>query len=242
MKTEIFLSCGKSDPRRTVSAMISLLCLLCIAAGINRKFPFGILKATAIDLMKVTDLLPMLFFVPLSLICLVLIINAYQGFQRPWILITFVIGTFALGCGFGMHDPFNAILMRVPENVPQSLRASMIFFDDKFGHWLFFAGFILVSLSVSCSELANPAERDFHPFFLLFLYSISALVALAIWKNMIHEETSTDIAVLFATCAILIALQAISGNFRLRRMPVLSATYLAYGGGAILSVLTWILF
>lgn len=233
---------SSQDKIRQIMLCIIALCLVAVLACLNRKFPPAILKLQLIDVFRITDLLAMLLFSPLALFFLWKLLRIYEGNKIPWISFIFILGAFLLGCGFGMHDPFNVFTMKYGREIPEKIYGSIIFLDDYLGHWLFFAGFMLVSLSACFAELENPVELNF-PLSFVAGFSIAAfMVALGIFKNMIKEETVTDIVILLACSACAFGFQLFKKQKNFLRLPCNLALHIAYAGGAILTIAYWILF
>ncbi len=224
----------------SVFFLLLILAILSVAGGINRKMPFGILRYDFIDIMKVTDLFGMLFLAPSTLICLFCIFHIYDGMKSKLLSILFILGAFFLGAGFGMHDPFNIFQRRYSGQLPLDIIRSMEFLDDGLGHWLFFAGFALVSLSVCFAELRNQAEENMPAFFVICISLAGLAVAVAICLNMIHEETLQDILVLFSVTAAVFSYHLKKRLLPLKRLPAVMMVYSSYGGGALLTVSYWI--
>ncbi len=150
-------------------------------------------------------------------------------------------GVYLLGLGFGMHDPFNAIHMQGGRGLSPELLRSVAYFDDVLGHGFFLAGFMLVSLAVAAAEAATPWRSPVPWPWMSLLGVLGGLAGAVVWHNMVNERTAGDLAALLVTAGVAAAIQAGCRVGSLRRVPVLAMLYLAYGGGAAATIVTWCL-
>lgn len=141
--------------RKTILLM-GLVALVIVLATLCRKLELGFLRMKALDALRVCDLLTLFVFAP-SIIILGWTLFKTTCKRRSVVLESAVItGIFLLGMGFGMHEPAN--VLNGGAHTPKALKESLNFFDNFLGHWIFFAGFILVTVSLSVAETREPQE------------------------------------------------------------------------------------
>ena len=221
-----------------------LLCLagisaVCLLVGLNRKFPPAFLRTPLFDVMQVTDVLFMLLFTPVSLFLGWLMLKAYGGTGRMLNVLLFLAGVYLLGLGFGMHDPFNALHMYRGGDLSPAMLRSVAYFDDVLGHRLFFAGFMLASLSVVAAEAVRPFRVPIPWPWMSLPVAMGVVSGVVVWHNMVNEKTGGDLVALLATVAATAAVQAACRTGSPRHAPVSAVLYLAYGGGALATLLAW---
>ncbi len=230
------------DDRKRLRGVLLYLCGICIACiltGLNRKCAPGFLKVPLFDVMQITDTLFMLVFTPVSLIFAWFIFQLYEGARNKFNTILFIMGVYFLGIGFGMHDPFNALHMYKSREIPPDILRSVVYFDDMLGHDLFFIGFMLTTLSVAGAEAARPYRSSLPWKILIFPVLMGITAGIVVWRNMVNENTSGDIAVLLATTFAAAILHAVFKAGSIRRLPALLVLYIAYGGGSLATILHW---
>jgi hypothetical protein len=71
--------------------------------------------------------------------------------SRPHMAISlaFIVGIYLLGAGYGDHEVTNYLHIRFcPVDNGSPLCRAIIFNDDEFSHWVFFAGFVMVNAAL----------------------------------------------------------------------------------------------
>jgi len=226
--------------RRTLR-VLGLLCAVTVLAGINRKLNIPLLRAPLTDALRLCDYLVMICFAPLVLVLLWNLIKINGGTSYAPVVILFLGGVYLIGMGFGMHEPMNALQATPGYCPPEPFRQSIIFFDDKLGHWVFFIGFALVSITVALAELRNPYLEPVSLPAAAGAGMIGFVSAIVIYFNMVREQTGVDIAVILATLAAIAAVHLCHSRTSLRRLPVVLTCYIAYGLGSAATFLHWLL-
>lgn len=233
-----------SDKRRIRQMMLTLtaLCITVVLAGINRKLSVPFLREPVTDVFRMCDYIVVFFIAPATVFFLYLLIKINKGTQSFISIVIFIFGVYLLGVGFGMHEPMNAITVSGSLIGEPTLIRTFIFFDDELGHWVFFAGFMLISIAVAWSEICCPYNKKMKWNILLPVWIIGLLTALVIYLNMVREKTGHDIAVIIVTVAVIGILHLFNGRSNLKRVPVVFTCYIAYGGGALVTLLHWCFF
>lgn len=222
--------------RKTILLM-GLFAAVIVLSTLSRKLELGVLRMKALDALRVCDLLTLFVFAP-SIIMIGWTLFKTTCVRRNVMLEGAVIlGIFLLGMGFGMHEPAN--VLNGGAHTPKALRESLNFFDNLLGHWIFFAGFTLVTVSLSIAETRDPQETPV-PVWARFYAVISGLaVAIAIYGNMVNEKTSVDLAVLAVCILLMFIFHMLNGKAPFSRIPITLLLYIAFGFGILSTLLKW---
>lgn len=145
--------------------------------------------------------------------------------------LTFIIGLYLFATGYGSHETTNYLHARFcPDGEASDLCRIVIFNDDEFSHWLFFAGFVLVNGALMLLQVVYPwpgrmGRRDTAVLILNALF-----VALGIFANLGFEEIGLDLYVV-------LGLALFSGwlLWRNGRQPLLVYYTVAYGVGLVVT-------
>lgn len=224
--------------RKTILLM-GLIAVVIILSTLSRKLELGVLRMKALDALRVCDLLTLFVFAP-SIIILGWTLFKTTCLRRNVILQDAVIlGIFLLGMGFGMHEPAN--VLNGGAHTPTALKVSLNFFDNLLGHWIFFAGFMLVTVSLSVAETRDPQESPVPKWALSFAVISGFAVAIAIYGNMVNEKTLVDLAVLAACLLAMFIFHMLNGKAQLSRIPITLLLYIAFGFGILFTLLKWAL-
>ncbi len=83
-----------------------------------------------------------------------------SGPRAPLLLnVAFIVGVYLLGVSYGDHEVTNHLHARFcADGSASDLCRIVIFNDDHFSHWLFFAGFVLLNGSLMLFQLRFPTE------------------------------------------------------------------------------------
>ncbi len=228
------------DKYKKIVWILAEFTLVIFIAGICRKAPPEFMKANLLGVMSVAISFNMLILAPWGTLCAWRIFKLYEGPSDGLASTLFIVGVFMLGAGFGMHEPFNA--MHATLRLPPELRGLVAYYDDDLGHWLFFIGFGILSLAMAAAEMARPSDAPVPLPAYVTIVVLGIIVAVVIWFQMRNEKTVLDIAVLFATVAGAEALRLAHGAVTPRRLPSITSIHVGYGGGAVATVLCWVLF
>jgi hypothetical protein len=217
--------------------LIGLLAAVVALSTLSRKLELHFLRMKALDALRVCDLLTLFVFAP-SIIVLGWTLFKTTCVRRSVILESAVIlGIFFLGMGFGMHEPAN--VLNGGAHTSKALKESLNFFDNYLGHWIFFAGFMLITVSLSIAETRDPQECPVPKWALMFIIIAGLAVAVSIYGNMVHEKTAVDIAVLTVSLIAMFVFHMINGKASLQRIPITLQLYIAFGIGTLATLLKW---
>lgn len=227
-----------------IKKAVTLLCCLggvAVLAGINRLSHAPFFRAHLWDILRMCDILVAFVLAPIGAIFLWLLFRVYDGHKSIAGTIIFIIGVYFLGAGFGMHEPFNIFISTYKTQMTGAMLKSSVFFDDQLGHWVFFAGFMLISIAGAYAEILKPYEEKLPLKFILPAFGVGLATAIVIFLNMAWEKTAADIATLALTVAVVSVIHFIYSSKSLMRLPATLALYTAYGGGTAITVLYWLI-
>ncbi|HCE46473.1 MAG TPA: hypothetical protein DET40_23255 [Lentisphaeria bacterium] len=223
---------------RNTIQLIGVIAAVIVLASLSRKLELEFLRMKALDALRVCDLLTLFVFAP-SIVILGWTLFKTTCIRKSVMLEgSVIIGIFLLGIGFGMHEPAN--VLNGGAITPKALKESLNFFDNLLGHWIFFAGFMLLTVSLSIAETRDPQERPVPKWVLAFTIISGLAVAAAIYGNMFNEKTGVDIAVLAACLLAMSIFHMINGKASLSRIPITLLLYIAFGLGSLATLLKWL--
>jgi hypothetical protein len=135
----------------------------------------------------------------------------------------FVVATFVLGVSYGEHELTNYLSARFCDGDTGDLCRLIAFHDDEFSHWLFFAGFLLVSVVLMVAQAIWPAPRPAAGRDLALLTGNALFIGAGIFANLGFEEIGLDLYVVAAVAALAVLLL-----WRRGRQPLLVYYAVAY--------------
>lgn len=231
--------CLKTENRgRNTVLLVGATGVVIVLAALSRKLQLEFLEMKALDALRVRDLLALFLFAPTVIILGWILLKTTCVGKSVMLEGAVILGIFFLGMGFGMHEPMNVLNGKIA-NTPKALGESLNFFDNYLGHWLFFAGFVIMTVSLSAAETRDPQENPV-PGWILASTIISGLaVAVSIYGNMFNEKAGVDIAVLGACLLAMFVFHMINGRASLLRIPITLLIYIAFGLGSLATLLKW---
>jgi len=128
----------------------------------------------------------------------------------------FVIGIYLFGAGYGSHEVTNYLHSRFcDQETTSDLCRIVIFNDDEFSHWVWFAGFVLINLVLLLTQALFPYRGDWQRRDIGLLIGNGLFVALGIFANLAFEEIGLDLYIV-----ALLALLAVGAWQRYGRQPL----------------------
>jgi hypothetical protein len=151
------------------------------------------------------------------------------GRKRMLLNLAFITGLYLLGAGYGDHEVTNYLHGRFCTPDPGSdLCRILIFNDDEFSHWVFFAGFVLMNAALMLLQVVFPyagvlTRRD------KWLLALNALfIGAGIFANLAFEVIELDLYVVALLAALSLVLL-----WRRGRQPLLLYYGVAYNFGLV---------
>lgn len=141
----------------------------------------------------------------------------------------FVIGIYLFGAGYGAHEVTNYLHTRFcAQETTSDLCRIIIFHDDEFSHWVWFAGFVLVNLVLLVTQALFPYRGAWQGRDTLLLVGNGLFVALGIFANLAFEAIGLDLYIV-----ALLAFLAVGLWWRYGRQPLFLYYAVAYWAGLV---------
>ncbi len=146
----------------------------------------------------------------------------------------FVIGIYLFGVGYGNHEVTNYLhacfCATAPAGapLPDDFCRIVIFNDDEFSHWIWFAGFVLINLVLLLTQAIYPYRGLWGGRDRGFLIANGLFVALGLFANLAFEAIGLDLYVV-----ALLALLAAGLRWRFGRQPLFLYYNIAYWIGLV---------
>ena len=113
--------------------------------------------------------------------------------HTAWNLV-FIIGVFISAVSYGFHEMGNYLHFRFClEDTTSDLCRIVIFNDDEFSHWLFFAGFIMVNAAILFIQNIFPHRGEVKGGDVALLLLNSLFLGLGVMANFGFEEIGLDL-------------------------------------------------
>jgi hypothetical protein len=143
--------------------------------------------------------------------------------------LAFIAGVYLLGAGYGDHEVTNYLHSRFcGRGDASALCRIVVFNDDEFSHWVFFAGFVLVNAALMLLQTLFPRREATSGRDSALIAGNAVLIGAGIFANLAFERIGLDLYVV-----ALLALVAFVLLRRLGRQPLLVYYATAYGLGLV---------
>lgn len=143
--------------------------------------------------------------------------------------LSFTIGVYLLGAGYGSHEVTNYLHWRFCRgNAQGALCQIIIYNDDVFAHLVFFAGYVLVNGSLLLIQAAFPHPASLTLADLTALSLNGLFVGAGVFANLAFEEISMDLYVVALLAALSVFLL-----YRCGRQPLLIYSAVGHGVGLV---------
>lgn len=151
--------------------------------------------------------------------------------------VIFIIGLYLTAVSYGTHEVTNYLHVRFClEDSTSDLCRIIIFNDDEFSHWLFFAGFLLVNLSILFLQELFPHQGQLSGGDVSLLFLNSLFLGAGVMANLGFEEVGLDLYIVAALAVISASLL-----WRRGRQPMFIYYTFAYWLGLVGSILAQVL-
>lgn len=115
--------------------------------------------------------------------------------HTAWNLV-FIVGVYLTAVSYGIHETTNYFHVRFCLDDPaDDLCRIIIFNDDEFSHWLFFAGFIMVNAAILLLQTVFPHPGEVGSGDIALLLLNSLFLGLGVMANLGFEEIGLDMYV-----------------------------------------------
>ena len=235
-----------SVPLSRLHWLLSVQTVVILLASLNRLGSWTLGYVAANEFLRWVDLHNMLTLPLISVTAFYLLkLEIERGERRsngrsPLLLnLVFIIGLYLFAASYGSHETTNYLHARFcPTGNTTDLCRIVIFNDDEFSHWLFFAGFVLMNGALMLLQVVFPRRdvvggRDTAALSRadVAVLTLNALfVALGIFANLGFEALGLDLYVV-------LGLAVLAGwlLWRNGRQPLLVYYAVAYGVGLVLT-------
>ncbi len=122
--------------------------------------------------------------------------------------LAFIVGVYLLAASYGDHEVTNYLHARFCANDTSSdLCRIVIFNDDEFSHWVFFAGFVLINGALMLLQVLFPHPGRLTTADKVLLVVNGAFIGLGVFANLAFEVIGLDlyvVALLALIAAVLV--------------------------------------
>jgi hypothetical protein len=226
---------------RTIHTLLSVQTLVIILGSINRLTNLTTAYVLPNQFLRWVDLLNMLAIPLASLLASYLLKRHLEtahncgrrdGVAHVWLSIAFFIGMYLTAASYGDHEVTNYLHTRFcATETTSDLCRIVIYNDDEFSHYVFFAGFTLVNAALMLLQVIFPYRGEWRRSDVVLIVINSLFIALGIFANLGFEEIGLDLVVVAALAVIALGLL-----WRNRRQPVVLYYAAAYGVGLVMTV------
>lgn len=150
-----------------------------------------------------------------------------NGLWHNLLSLLFIVGVYIFGAGYGNHEVTNYLHGRFCIDEPDNALCRIIIFnDDEFSHWIWFAGFVMINATLMGVQALFPtrtvmSRRDD------WLIGANALfIALGIFANLGFEQIGLDLYIVALLAGLAWALL-----WRKGKQPLLLYYTIAYSLG-----------
>jgi hypothetical protein len=222
------------DSLKRTHLLLGVQSLVVILLSINRLSTLTLGHVAANEFLRWVDFNNMLILPLISTIAFYLLVKhletnppASRGGVTLWLNLAFIVGIYLLAASYGDHEVTNYLHARFCDpDTGSDLCRIVIFNDDEFSHWVFFAGFTLINAAVMLYQLAfpHPEKPGRGDTALLILNGV--FIGAGIFANLAFEVIGLDLYVVAALAALSFYLL-----WRNRGQPLLVYYSTAYGLG-----------
>lgn len=188
-----------------IHALLGVQSLLGILVSINRLGTWTLGYVLPNEFLRWVDLNNIIISL-ISLVALYLLKKTieYNSPEREgrahtaWNLV-FIVGVYLTAVSYGDHEVTNYLHQRFcMTDATSDLCRIIIFNDDEFSHWLFFAGFVMGNLAILFLQNLFPYRENVSRTDIALLAINATFLGLAVLANLGFEEIGLDLYVVAA--------------------------------------------
>jgi hypothetical protein len=189
---------------KRIHALLAVQSFVAILVSINRLGTWTLGYVLPNEFLRWVDLNNMLVLPLISLVAFYLLKKTIE-YDSPArdsrahlaINLTFIIGIYLLAAGYGDHEVTNYLHHRFClEDSSSDLCRIVIFNDDEFSHWIFFAGFIMMNAALLFLQNLFPYKSELSKTDIGLLIFNSIFLGAGIFANLGFEEIGLDLYVI----------------------------------------------
>jgi hypothetical protein len=224
---------------KRIHILLGIQSLLGILVSLNRLGPWTLGYVLPNEFLRWVDLNNILLSL-ISLVALYLLKKTieYNTPEREgrahtaWNLV-FIVGVYLTAVSYGDHEVTNYLHQRFcATDTTSDLCRIVIFNDDEFSHWLFFAGFVMVNLAILFLQVLFPYRENISNTDIALLAVNALFLGAAVLANLGFEEVGLDLYIV-----AFLALISAYLLWRRGRQPMFIYYTIAYWLGLVGSLL-----
>lgn len=227
---------------KRIHVLLGIQSLLGILVSLNRLGPWTLGYVLPNEFLRWVDLnnilLSLISLAALYLLKKTIEYNSPAREERAhtaWNLV-FIIGVYLTAVSYGDHEVTNYLHQRFCTSDPSSdICRIVIFNDDEFSHWLFFAGFVLVNAAILYLQDIFPHRGDVSNADVGLLGINALFLGAAVLANLGFEEIGLDLYVVAG-----LAIMSVYQLWRRGRQPMFLYYTIAYWLGLVSSLIAQI--
>jgi hypothetical protein len=161
--------------------------------------------------------------------------HAVRSMVEEWLGFCFVLGVYLYGAGYGVHEMTNYLHLRFCAEAGLSANQGVtdlcrivIFNDDSFSHWVWFAGFTLLNGTLLLFQAVGSRMGRLRGRDVGLLMVNGAVIGVGIFANLAFEVIGLDLYVVALLAALAFGLLWLQG-----RKPLFVYYATAYGLGLV---------
>jgi hypothetical protein len=216
MTTAVLSAASDVRPRLgAVHALLAAQSVIVVLLTINRLSPLALGYVAPNEFLRWVDFNNMLVLPLASLVAFYLLKRrlelsaaspARDGRVHLALNLAFIVGAYLLGASYGDHEVTNYLHARFcADDASSALCRIVIFNDDEFSHWVFFAGFVLVNAALMLLQVLFPHRGAVTGADLALLVLNGVFIGAGVFANLAFEVIGLDLYVV-ALLALIAAL------------------------------------
>lgn len=195
---------------RRIHILLAVQSLVVILVSINRLGPWTLGHLQPNEFLRWVDFNNMLVLPLISLVAFYLLKKTIEydspereGRTHLAINLIFIVGVYLLAASYGDHEVTNYLHSRFCLDNPSSdLCRIVIFNDDEFSHWVFFAGFVMMNAALLFLQTLFPHREKIESRDVTLLLVNSLFPGAGILANLGFEEIGLDLYVVAALAVL----------------------------------------
>jgi len=186
-----------------IHALLTVQSVVVVLVSINRLSTLALGYVAPNQFLRWVDFNNMLILPLISLVAFYLLKEQLEydspARQVRWHLalnLAFLVGVYLLGASYGDHEVTNYLHSRFcPDGGTDIFCQIVIFNDDEFSHWVFFAGFVLVNSALMLLQVVFPHRGKLTPLDTTLVVINGLFIAAGIFANLAFEVIGLDLYV-----------------------------------------------
>jgi hypothetical protein len=200
----------ESKSLNRIHTLLGVQSLVVILLSINRLSDLTTGFVAPNEFLRWVDFNNMLILPLISIIAFYLLIKqmeypspARDGRASLGLNLVFIVGVYLLAASYGDHEVTNYLHLRFcdPDN-GSALCRIIIFNDDEFSHWVFFAGFVLINIGVMLYQVVFPHHGKTGRGDVALLILNGVFIGAGIFANLAFEVIGLDLYIVALLAAL----------------------------------------